>query len=292
MTTTRARLAKEDPPCCVKCGEAFREGWPPRERALDDLVAGRLPPPSLCERCLVAAEGETRRREAAEAEAARAARAERVHLNLPLHLARAGVPPVLRSAQFDRCPDLPAKLVQRVRSWAESPQGFMPQGFMLLMGPVGGGKSWLAVSALACVLGNGGAGRFVVERDWLGKVRNEYGNILVDRGPARTAFLAYDDLGACYTNDLRRGATQELLRERYDYGRPTIITSNLDLTTLDELLGSRVASVLREHGNVVGCGHLDLRQSGSLRPGRAEGAALGGGTETGDVANNGDSRGQ
>ena len=153
----------------------------------------------------------------------------------------------------------------------------------MLMGPVGGGKSWLAVSALACVLGNGGRGRFVAERQWLRGVVNDFGTITVDAGAVRTAFLAYDDLGACYANDLRRGATQELLRERHDYGRPTIITTNLNLAALDEQLGSRVASVIREHGNVVACGHLDLRQSGSLRPGRAEGAALGDETERGEV---------
>ena len=47
--------------------------------------------------------------------------------------------------------------------------------------------------------------------------------------------------------------------------------------------GHELVSVIREHGNVVACGHLDLRQSGSLRPGRAEGAALGDETERGEV---------
>ena len=255
----RARLAEKSPPRCVECGEPFPEGHLFRKRALDAMQAGKAPRAVLCSTCLAAAQRQNRTREAAEAEAERAARIKRVREDLPRYLARAGVPPVLLGARFSSCPDLPARLVERVRCWAEA-----PEGFLMLMGPVGSGKSWLAVSALAHVMGNGGVGRFLTERGWLGDVRNDYGEIVVDRGPMGSAFLAYDDLGASYLNEMRHGVIQDLIRERYDYHRPTIITTNAGLATLDDLVGSRALSVIRAGRNVLQLDRADLRQSGSL----------------------------
>ena len=206
------------------------------------------------------------REEQERAKRAAAALAD-VRERTPFYLGRCGVPPALCAADFEAGADVPPDLVRHVRTWADR-----PEGFLVLIGRCGVGKSYLAAAALAHVLRAGAIPPakclFLTEADFFESIRLEYGNVERDGRPDHIDFLVYDDLLSGYLNDIRRAELETALRRRYAAGLPAVLTSNADLQEIVERLGGRVGSVLAGDGQVLQFPIRDLRRHGTIRPHR------------------------
>lgn len=110
---------------------------------------------------------------------------------------------------------------------------------LLLAGLPGTGKTTLA-AAVACSVRYSGRGVFFIRfEDYLAARKSLFGNDLDDEGLSRTYnvldrtetafFLVLDDVGHEHRTDSRFAADclSQLLRSRFDTGRPSAITTNL-----------------------------------------------------------------
>lgn len=242
-------VAKEDCGWCKKCREAAAE-QKRHEMAEREQQQRRR-------------EEEARRQE----EQTRRERLAAIRKHLSFHLTTRGVPAILCDARFDQCQDLPRKAVEIARKWADH-----PEGSLVLAGPPGTGKTFLAVATLAEIIAaeehDLTVCRFVSEATWLDSLRNEFGEIRIDRKPYAATILVYDDLGSAYMKDVRRGEVERLVRTRHAEQKPTIYTSNLSIQGIADVFGGRVASVLQEDRQIVKFGDVDLRLAGTIRPRR------------------------
>jgi len=212
----------------------------------------------------LAAADRLKREQAAAAERA-AAELAAVRIDPAEYLKLAGAPVRFHRASIEaarKAGDLPPALIDGVERWAAE-----PADFLVLTGTPGSGKSYMAVAAIRAALLAGtvrpGQVRFITEADYLARVGLDYGTPQRTRNFDAVPLLVYDDLASAYMNDLRRAALGELLRERWNAGLATIITSNLSLKAIGDLDG-RIASVLAAGRNVLAFPTVDLRRKGSL----------------------------
>lgn len=76
----------------------------------------------------------------------------------------------------------------------------------------------------------------------------------------RAGALALDDLGMEAYHDTWRQILEEVLDERYQCRRFTVLTSNLDTKAFVQRYGDRIADRLRHDGRVVACGKVSFRR--------------------------------
>ncbi len=182
---------------------------------------------------------------------------------------RAGIPPRYRAAHLaTNCQtfaDLPDKAeALRVSSaFVESPD----HGLMIV-GPVGTGKTWLATAVFKEWLYSADT----YDETWtkyyslVREVQAGYSDGTADeviRTFQQKKFLLIDDFG-----DLDRKASEdraqivyEIIDYRNDYGLPTIVTTNLTRAMIVEQYGERTADRLRQLCDVVEMGGDNLRQN-------------------------------
>jgi DNA replication protein DnaC len=127
---------------------------------------------------------------------------------------------------------------------------------LILIGPVGVGKTHLAKAAVANVVLNGGAATFLragtlyrrmMNFDSTRESRMEWLDQI-----AKFPVLALDDLGAAQTgNDEILGRLEDLTDRRYEItGSQTLVTTNLLANELEKAIGVRSYDRLRSGGEI------------------------------------------
>lgn len=130
-------------------------------------------------------------------------------------------------------------------------------GALVLLGPVGVGKTAAAAALLRELIGGGKRVRYVTAAGLLDAIRATWGRLAQQRedqvlAPYLAAdVLVLDDVGASrgVENDAWRLAG--LLGERYDQLRPTVVVSNLSPANLIPVIGERAFDRLRDAGMKV-----------------------------------------
>jgi DNA replication protein DnaC len=129
---------------------------------------------------------------------------------------------------------------------------------LLLMGPVGTGKTHLAVAVMRAIQ----AGVLISAIELLQEILESY---RTHAGCPRlelardTELLVLDDLGAEASGDWATREIFELIGYRYEMALPLIVTTNCTLASLGKRLGPRTVSRLSEMCEVVQLSGPDYR---------------------------------
>lgn len=119
---------------------------------------------------------------------------------------------------------------------------------IVLTGPVGSGKTFLACAVANSLLENGQEVLFVVVPELLDQIkatydhRNEYTEHDLMDSARGVGVLILDDLGAHNYTEWTRNKLYSIINYRQNNCLPTVITTNLDLAELEEYLGERTTS--------------------------------------------------
>jgi DNA replication protein DnaC len=153
----------------------------------------------------------------------------------------ATIPPIYRKLR----PVAPARLVDG-------------KPFTVILGECGHGKSVTAADAVeAIAVKTGKIPLWMNCAEMLLEIRASFDQRsketeagLVKRFSA-VEILALDDLAAEKISDYSIATLYLILNRRGEYGRPTVITSNLDLEAIAARLDDRIANRLARYGNVI-----------------------------------------
>ncbi len=124
-----------------------------------------------------------------------------------------------------------------------------PEGWLLLQGGTGCGKTHLAAAIVNHRLAAGGSALFVVVPDLLDHLRSAYAPGASEGYDARfeavrsAELLVLDDLGAEATSPWAAEKLFQLLNHRYNARLATVFTTNRSLDDLDERLRSRLGEM-------------------------------------------------
>jgi DNA replication protein DnaC len=137
------------------------------------------------------------------------------------------------------------QLDARVAEWAAGAGSGAPTN-LLLVGPVGVGKSWSAwhASLAAVRVGILGAIAIVTADEFRERTApQDHGQHFREVGKmAEADLLVLDDIGALRTSDWSREQLHAVIDRRYNAMRPTVVTTNLP--KLGDEVGDRIASRL------------------------------------------------
>ena len=115
------------------------------------------------------------------------------------------------------------------------------------VGAVGTGKTWLAVATLKKYILKGGKGLFITVPDLLEEIRRGYndryqGDYL--HKVCGVDLLVLDDLGVEKQTEWVIEKLYQIINHRYNEMKPTLVTSNLSVESVEDLLGQRLVSRL------------------------------------------------
>ncbi|MFZ5898085.1 MAG: ATP-binding protein [Bacillota bacterium] len=152
------------------------------------------------------------------------------------------------------------------RKFVESYLAGDSQDGLMFCGDVGTGKTFLACCIANAVLERGGEVLFLIVPDFLDRIRATYADRddvserdLVEQAK-NVPLLVLDDLGAHTYSEWARQKIYSLLNYRLNHKLPVIVTTNLNLQELQELLGERTASrLIQMCRTVLLMAELDLR---------------------------------
>ncbi|MEU8772627.1 ATP-binding protein [Streptomyces sp. NPDC048606] len=169
-----------------------------------------------------------------------------------LQLADARIPPRYRQALADH-PEVAAwvdEIAGAGRPGPSGTRGIAEGPSLLIVGPTGTGKTHQAYGAVRSLLAAGVRLRWeaVTAADLYARLRPRPG-LDAERELhtlARCPLLVLDDLGAAKGSEWTEELTYRLINYRYEYLRPTLLTTNLPIPKLRTALGDRVASRLSE----------------------------------------------
>lgn len=151
-----------------------------------------------------------------------------------------------------------------------------PEGWLVLHGGYGCGKTHLAAAIVNARMAAGDAALFVVVPDLLDSLRAAYGPGAEEGYDARfeavrnAPLLVLDDLGTQAPTPWAAEKLFQILNHRYNLHLPTVITTNHDPEALDERLRSRFGHFDRVR--VLEIRALDYR--GGIAPGQADLSSL------------------
>lgn len=144
-----------------------------------------------------------------------------------------------------------------------------PKNFLVFLGAPGIGKTYFCAALTEWAMSNFTSFRHFNENKFFEKVREgmdvyqgDYATIL--RHIIDHDLFIYDDLGSVGVNEWRKEITFTMLDERYNSGKPTIITSNLTKNQFETMYHERFTSRLFASENVIieAYNLQDLRKKG------------------------------
>lgn len=143
----------------------------------------------------------------------------------------------------------PDKFHQDISSWLinDSP-------FMLVQGGPGTGKTYLCASVLNYLKEQGKEVVYLTHRRFLSQIQEMMGqdidNYSAVKKTAFKRFLIFDDLGSSTNTSWQIDMILELFDIRYSHCLKTLITSNMTVEELHDMLDSRIASRLLDKKNM------------------------------------------
>ena len=145
--------------------------------------------------------------------------------------------------------------LREVRHFAEHFGDALKTGkSLMLVGSVGTGKTHLAVATAQHVIANKRTVRYVTMGKLMQRIKESWGALATEKTSAVIDFytgpdlLIIDEVGVQYGSDAEKNITFEILNDRYNQLRPTILISNLEMDALKVFLGERILDRLRESG--------------------------------------------
>jgi len=165
-------------------------------------------------------------------------------------LERLGAAPPLSFDDFEpegRCMD--GRQKSSLRAAYEAAQDFaaQPEGWLVLLGTFGCGKTHLAAAIASALLAQNRAAPYVSVPDLLDHLRSTFApdsKVTYDElfETIRTApLLILDDLGTQSSTAWAQEKLYQLFNHRYNARLPTVVTTNLSLDELDQRLSSRLS---------------------------------------------------
>ena len=158
-------------------------------------------------------------------------------------LLRQGVPPALVHATFDNW--APRTPTEREHLAVVQEFARVRRGFLFLLGPVGIGKSHLAVAVVRAF----SSALFVRQAQLLRQLRQHYHDNAVANpitSAQKARLLVLDELGVSSGGRDEVPMMDEILAWRYEQQLPTVITSNLTWEEISTALGDRLSDRLNE----------------------------------------------
>jgi DNA replication protein DnaC len=181
----------------------------------------------------------------------------------------AGIPPRYRTATLGTFPvSAPGqdKVINDAKEFI-STSGIGSTG-LILLGKVGSGKSHLACGVLNAIIRKGLAGKYFSTLQAVRLIKESWGKE-AEKTERQTlsSFLAphllvLDEVGIQHGTDSEYLILSEIVGERYNRLKPTVLISNLTMTEFTDLLGERVVDRFKEGGRVLvfDWGSLRLRK--------------------------------
>ncbi|MCW5323725.1 DNA replication protein DnaC [Verminephrobacter aporrectodeae subsp. tuberculatae] len=191
-------------------------------------------------------------------------------------LNRAGIPKRFRECSFENyVADSDAKrhALSTAREFAENfPEHARRGSTLVFAGNVGTGKVHLAMSIAQHIIGQGHSAFFATAREIVLMLRARWDDrtapseLEVLRMLTKVSLLVIDEIGIQFNTDAERDQLFGVIDGRYRELMPTIVTANLSRKALQQTIGERSYSRLREEGNWVPFDWEDFR--GQKRIGR------------------------
>ena len=144
-----------------------------------------------------------------------------------------------------------------------------PEGWLVLLGGYGCGKTHLAAAIANSVVSQGEPALFVVTPDLLDHLRTTYSpssNVTYDQrfeGIKTASLLILDDLGAHSSTPWAQEKLFQLFNYRYNAQLPTVVTSNQELEDIDVRIRSRLIDP--DLSQIIKILAPDFRQSGVVQ---------------------------
>lgn len=212
--------------------------------------------PARCPRCCEAEEHA--RQMAADAHARREEAANRER-SVRRRLQQAAIPPRFEDKAFDGYAagdPGSARALATCREYADRFPDHLRRGTSLILcGNAGTGKTHLACAvANQVIAGHGRSAVYMTAGRAFRKVKDTYrkGSEASEQAVlsafAEPDLLVLDEIGVQYGSDAERNILFEIVNERYERVKPTVLISNLALAALAEFAGERVIDRMKENG--------------------------------------------
>lgn len=200
------------------------------------------------------------KRAAAEAEAEVAAKAEEI-ARWQKRIGHAGIPPRFQSRTLDTytaSTEGQKAALAFARDYAAGFDVVMETGqSAVFIGTPGTGKTHLAIGIALAIMGQGRSALFTTAIRALRRVKETWarGSEETEREAIEAlvypSLLVLDEVGIQFGSDTEKLILFDVLNERYEQRKPTLLLSNLTLPEVRDYLGERIFDRLREDGGRV-----------------------------------------
>lgn len=173
------------------------------------------------------------------------------------------LPERLKSCTFDTFRPVNKAAKKNFELCKEFAANWEKYGGLILLGGVGTGKTHLSVAICQSLAKKGKyccyttVSRIVrrIKNTWKGKQSKEWGDIeseeSVISGYASQPLLVIDEVGVQYCSDTERIVISEIVNDRYNSLKPTIIIGNVTFSEVQEAIGKRAVDRICDNGQVL-----------------------------------------